>query len=158
MSPLIRRKVVHETLIGKRSTVAVFYVDPSKVQPGDVVVEPSEKQLAELRKSHPEEFQVAAAKPRAAPPVDPPAVTPAPTDPPADPPAPLTTEQLTELAFQFTELEWQKAVSAVETENDEEVLKILFAAEQTRERPRPSVLEAFAARGLVVAPPAPPAE
>lgn len=138
--PLVNRKTQSKTkFFGTVRSVRTCYVAPGSLKPGDVVVEPTNRQLAELAAQYPDEFgDEARARGVAA------------------PPAPAATEShdvdetsFSEAQENYLRLTHQQAIKFVKDEDDVEVLGVLHDAEQRRPGgARKSVLNAFHAKGI----------
>lgn len=132
MSPLVQRTVTDdvEATFGKPKGEHVLYVPRSQMKRGDVVVEPTPKQLAELAEKYPDEYGAKAAEA---------GVAPGGADP------------MVELATRFAAAKAGEAVEIVEAldeDADIETLAVLYEVERERAKPRSTVLAALAAKGF----------
>lgn len=122
--PLVKRRVktTTPTVFAVRYHDHVHYVPPDEVRPGDEIVEPTDRQLAELAKLHPEEYRQLARERGVLP-----QLTPA----------------------QFARLGIDAAIVEIEAQDDVQVLAAWYEAELARRpKPRSSVVEAFEAKGI----------
>lgn len=135
--PFIRRKVKVEndtTTMQTSTQDAEFYVKPGRVQPGDVVIEPtSDRMLADLASQYPAEFgELAKSK----------GITPGGT---VDGDARAAELQ------QLNAKDLVKAIDAMDPETDAVTLWAVFELEVDEDRGgknRSTVLEALAAKGI----------
>jgi len=137
--PLVERRVNQKTSNhGEVRTTYTKYVQPGAVKPGDVIVEPTRKQLAELAVLYPEEYaERAKAAGIAAPAAK------------VQPTHEVDAEAFSEAQEQYLQLNQKQAVAFVKAEEDRELLGQLFDAERRREGgPRKAVLNAFHAQGV----------
>jgi hypothetical protein len=138
--PLVERKTESKT--GNYGTVRAtrtLYVAPGSLKPGDKVVEPTKRQLAELAAKYPDEFGAAAkaagvAVPRAA---------------DDDESHDVDDQAFTDAQEQFLALSQKKALEFIKGTSDIDDLGELLNAENRREGgARKAIVNAFRAKGV----------
>jgi hypothetical protein len=138
--PLVERRTQSKTKNhGTIRATRTLYVEPGKLKPGDTIVPPTKRQLAELAVRYPEEFAdearaagVAAPKAKA-----------------ETPSHDVDQHSFTEAQEAYLALNAKAAIAFVRGEDDTEVLGECHDAEQRRpDGPRSSVVNAFHAKGI----------
>lgn len=107
--PFIRRRIVPG-----EGNPFVIEIHTDALLEGDEIIEPTDRQRADLIARFPEQYS----------------------------PAPVEVS-----AVEFVELDWQEAVVLVEATESAELLAVWYDGEHDRDRPRKSVLAAFALKG-----------
>lgn len=133
--PLVNRKISSATKnYGVVNGVRSCYVPPGELKPGDVVIEPTRRQRAELAMQYPEEFGEGADAAKG------PKV---PNSHDKDP------SQFTEAQLEYLTLNAEKAIALVKGAESTDGLVPLHDAELRRtDGPRKTVIAAFHGRGV----------
>jgi hypothetical protein len=138
--PLVERKTESKTKnFSTVRGVRTLYVAPGETKPGDVVVEPTKRQLAELVVRYPEEYGKAAKAAGVA----------APTSKKAPESHDVDDEAFTDAQEEFLALSEKKAIAFIKQSDDAELLGHLLDAEKRREKgARGKVVNAFRAKRI----------
>jgi hypothetical protein len=149
--PLVARKIVHEvsTTFAKIADTVTRYVPPNRMRPGDRIVEPTNRQLAELAALYPTEYGKLA-KERGVSPVDLDALR---GDDDAfedfDEGDGLPESELDEAQLTFLELPAGDAADFLrDNKGRHDFLAKLYAAEVGQAKPRASVVRVFKQLGI----------
>jgi hypothetical protein len=138
--PLVERKTESKTSnYGTVRATRTLYVPPGSLKPGDKVVEPTKRQLAELAAMYPAEFGAAAKAAGVA----------VPTAPDADESHDVDETAFSEAQEQFLALSQKKALAFIKATTDVDDLGELLDAENRREGgARKAIVNAFHAKGV----------